>query len=194
MNIPLGAPEKPQDSLFYRTDISPEEVFQAIGRLRKEARDEIDRLIRFLDDTDDHMEREPDDEEDDREGDDVDEEPSLGFLENHPSCVDESSGGGWPYYSGKGRQHSCQANSDDCEGDEHDGREPDDDEGADGYEEDAEPSLGSPCDHHGGESQLHWGSSALHDREQDDAESGIADMDGLLEQVGSQNWQQGGMV
>lgn len=28
---------------------TPEEIFRAIGRLRTEARDEIDRLIRFLD-------------------------------------------------------------------------------------------------------------------------------------------------
>jgi hypothetical protein len=33
----------------------PEEVFQAIGRLRKDAGDEIGRLIRFLDKTDDSM-------------------------------------------------------------------------------------------------------------------------------------------
>jgi hypothetical protein len=46
-------------------------VFQAIGRLRKEARDEIDRLIRFLDETDNHMELEPD-------GGD---QPSLGWNE-----------------------------------------------------------------------------------------------------------------
>ena len=39
---------------------SPQEVFQAIGKLRKEARDEIDRLIRFLDN---HMELEDVDED-----------------------------------------------------------------------------------------------------------------------------------
>ena len=50
--------------LYIPTDISPEQVFQAIGRLRKEARDEIDRLVRFLDKTENHMEREPGDEGD----------------------------------------------------------------------------------------------------------------------------------
>jgi hypothetical protein len=30
-------------------------------------------------------------------------------------------------------------------------------------------------------------------REQDLSESGIGDLDGLLEQVGTQDWQQGGM-
>jgi hypothetical protein len=39
--------------------LRPEEILRAIGRLRKEARDEIDRLIRFLDETEDHMELEP---------------------------------------------------------------------------------------------------------------------------------------
>jgi hypothetical protein len=35
----------PQDSLYFPTDVSPEEVFQAIGRLRKDARDEIDHYV-----------------------------------------------------------------------------------------------------------------------------------------------------
>jgi len=53
MNAHTKPPAKPQDaSLYLPTDITPEKLFQAIGRLRKEARDEIDRLIRFLDDTD----------------------------------------------------------------------------------------------------------------------------------------------
>ena len=49
---------------------SPEEAFQAIGRLRKEARDEIDRLIRFLDKTDDYVSRELEDSIDDHPHDD----------------------------------------------------------------------------------------------------------------------------
>ena len=48
-------PAKPQDSLYFKTPVTPEEIFKAIGALRKEARDEIDRLIRFLDDTDRHL-------------------------------------------------------------------------------------------------------------------------------------------
>src|ERR1700694_462643 len=81
---PRGAPLSPPP------DVTPEKLFQAIGRLRKEARDEIDRLIRFLDDTDNHMEREPDDEGDDAEMEDDDpaeddglSEPSLGSLGDH---------------------------------------------------------------------------------------------------------------
>ncbi len=46
----------PQDLLYFPTPVTSEEAFQAIGQLRKEARDEIDRLIQFLDTTDNHME------------------------------------------------------------------------------------------------------------------------------------------
>jgi hypothetical protein len=57
---PTKPPESPQGTpLYLPTDVTPEELFQAIGRLRKEARDEIERLLTFLDDTDNHMELEP---------------------------------------------------------------------------------------------------------------------------------------
>ena len=59
------AAEKPQESLYLPTDITPEELFQAIGRLRKDACDEIDRLIQFLDKTDDYVSRELEDAVDD---------------------------------------------------------------------------------------------------------------------------------
>ena len=68
-----NAPESDQDPpLYFRTDVTPEEIFQAIGRLRKEARNEIDRLIGFLDKTDDYVSRELEDSNDD--------EPSLGWT------------------------------------------------------------------------------------------------------------------
>jgi hypothetical protein len=76
-----GAPRAaatPEPAIYYKTPVTPEEAFQAIGRLRKEARDEIDRLIRFLDQTDNHMEREPDGDEDEDSG---DTEPSLGSFD-----------------------------------------------------------------------------------------------------------------
>ena len=44
------------DWLDIAADASAAGYFRAIGKLRKEARDEIDRLIRFLDETDNHME------------------------------------------------------------------------------------------------------------------------------------------
>jgi hypothetical protein len=66
-----------KQEMYLPTAFSPEQIFQAIGRLRKEAIDEIDRLIRFLDDTENHMELEPCD--DDGEGEDA--EPSLGSFD-----------------------------------------------------------------------------------------------------------------
>jgi hypothetical protein len=92
------------DALYVKTDVSPEEIFQAIGRLRKEAREEVDRLIRFLDKTDDYVSRELEDACEDEgaacedegsqcedEGADSDSEPSLGSPEC-PCCSD----GWWP--------------------------------------------------------------------------------------------------
>jgi hypothetical protein len=55
---------------------------------------------------------------------------------------------------------------------------------------DAEPSLGSLGDHH--PNQERWAAGGCRDLELDPAESGIADLDGLLEQIGSQDWQHGG--
>lgn len=54
-----------------------------------------------------------------------------------------------------------------------------------------EPSLGSLDHNH---SQERWAAGGRRDLEQDHAESGIADHDGLLEQVGTQDWQQGAMA
>ncbi|MEH2561654.1 hypothetical protein [Bradyrhizobium sp. AZCC 2289] len=60
---------------------------------------------------------------------------------------------------------------------------------------DDEPSLGShelrPA---GAVSYLQSASFGEIDVEADPAESGIADLDGLLEQVGTQDWQQGAMA
>lgn len=135
MKTILGSPAESAGALYFRTDISPEQIFQAIGRLRKEARAEIDRLIRFLDETDNHMELEPEDEGDDSE------------LEDDDPAEDDGL---------------------------------------------SEPSLGSIGDHH--PNQGHWASGCRRDLELDHAESGIGDRDGLLEQIGTQDWQQGAMA
>jgi hypothetical protein len=74
-----AVPGESPGPLYIPTDVTPEQLFQAIGKLRKEARDEIDRLIRFLDDTDNHMERE--EAVDDVGCDDTEGEPSLGWTE-----------------------------------------------------------------------------------------------------------------
>jgi hypothetical protein len=139
INTSANDPEKPQESLYLPADISPEEVFQAIGRLRKEARDEIDRLIRFLDKTDDYVSRELED-----------------SIDDNP----------------------------------HD--EETDDNGEDSEEADPpEPSLGAFEGHD--DQAVAWAGNRR-DLEQDGAESGIGDQDGLDEQVPFSDWQNVGMV
>jgi hypothetical protein len=160
----IHAPKSPQDALYLPTDITPENVFQAIGRLRKEARDEIDRLIQFLDESENHMELEPEDEADDAET-----ESSLGSLDHMTDQTRWTEGA-----------------PDDAE-DEHDGGEPDE-EGEpslgsfDGLV-DQEHSWVADCVNFAGP-----------DAELDDAESGIGDQDGLDEQVPFRDWQNVGMV
>lgn len=96
MNTTHHGPEMAQHAQFLRTDVSPEEIFQAIGRLRKEARDEIDRLLRFLDKTDDFVSREVEDDDSDLE-ETADLEPSLCGVDADPRrhhgcrewCVDK---------------------------------------------------------------------------------------------------------
>ena len=88
-NTSVLAPIAGLDWLDIKADASPADIFRAIGKLRKEARDEINRLIRFLDCTENHMELEDDD---DREqvGDD---EPSLGSFDRMMDQVKAWSGG-----------------------------------------------------------------------------------------------------
>jgi hypothetical protein len=135
----LPAPEKPQESFYLPTDISPEEVFQAIGRLRREARDEIDRLIRFLDKTDSYMFRELEDAVDDGPVDT--DELEIGEGDDEPSLGSHVTPSGATSYS-----MPVSRNGDyDCEGDEHDGAEPEN-EGGEAVHEDDEPSLGWTID------------------------------------------------
>jgi hypothetical protein len=76
-NPPSTAAGSGLDGLYVPTDVAPEVLFQAIGRLRQGARDEIDRLLSFLDATDD-----PDLEDDETET-DADREPSLAAPDAH---------------------------------------------------------------------------------------------------------------
>lgn len=76
LNTSAITPIASLDWLDIAEDAKPADIFRAIGKLRKEAREEIDRLIRFLDDTENHMELEPED-----EADDSDLEPSLGSFD-----------------------------------------------------------------------------------------------------------------
>ncbi|QDM27499.1 hypothetical protein FNL56_16260 [Tardiphaga sp. vice304] len=50
-----NSPASPVQGLYYPTPVTPEDAFKAIGRLRRAARDEIDRLLAFLDQTDPYM-------------------------------------------------------------------------------------------------------------------------------------------
>ena len=127
-------PPAQETGLYYPTDVEPETLFQAIGRLRKQARDEIERLLTFLDAIED-PELEDDDAEDGLDAEDgADNEPSLAALENHPSMMSWAGVGG--------QEHWAAGGFNDAEGDEHDGRELDsEDEGA-GAEAELEPSLG----------------------------------------------------
>jgi hypothetical protein len=168
------------EGLYLPTDVTAEQIFQAIGRLRKEARDEIDRLVRFLDETENHMELEPEDEADDSDHEDgADDEDSLGSLERHAS----SYGPDGPNPTGS-QTNWAGGRGDDLE-DEHDGAEP---------PEDAEPSLGAFEGHE--HQNVAWaGKTFVVDAELDRAEeSGIGDLDGLHEQTPPLDWLDRGMV
>ncbi|WP_407122823.1 hypothetical protein [Bradyrhizobium sp. STM 3561] len=124
-------------------------AISTLQRLRREARDEISRLIQFLDQSDPYVMTEL---EDDDEREPEEREPSLGSVDRGPDQTRWSAG-------------SC----DDAECDDSD----------------LEPSLGSLDHNH---SQERWASGNRSDLEEDPTESGIADWEGLLEQVGMRDW------
>ncbi|MHC2247851.1 hypothetical protein [Bradyrhizobium elkanii] len=178
MKTTLGSPAESAGELYFKTDVSPEQIFQAIGRLRKDARNEIDRLIRFLDDTDDHMEREPDDDE-----------PSLGFQEAFPGRGAPHGGSGddrEPDLGSFDRMVNQERSNHQRLGEERVEIDAELDQA------DQEPSLGSIERHPSSlgwqdgsnptGDQTHWAGSDTRDLE-DEVVSGIADLDGLLEQV-----------
>jgi hypothetical protein len=82
--INTSVPDQPLPTLgglYLPTDVIPEQLFRAIGWLRKEARDEIYRLVRFLDETDDYVSRELEDDDSCLHEDGGDPEPSLGSFD-----------------------------------------------------------------------------------------------------------------
>jgi hypothetical protein len=162
--------ERPADSagdLYRRTDISPEQFFQTLGRVRRSVRDEIERLIEWLDTT---IDCDQDAAVDDQGCDeDSDREPSLGSFDNMSNqikawqarfvaadvdceldhCDDEPSlgscGGPGPMPCGMGGQdYWARGNTDEREGDGcADDREGDElEHGGDGAYENDEPSFG----------------------------------------------------
>ncbi|QIG92272.1 hypothetical protein [Bradyrhizobium sp. 6(2017)] len=166
-------------ALYFKTDVSPEDLFVAIGRLRREAREEVDRLLQFLDRTDDYISRELED--------DGDAEPSLGLQEAFPG---QGRGGGGddrePDLGSFDRMTDQRlSNRQNHLGEER--LEVD----AEHDLADHEPSLGG-LDHY--QSQELWAAGGRRDLERDPAESGIGDHDGLHEQAGTNDWQMGGMA
>ncbi|WP_128089473.1 hypothetical protein [Bradyrhizobium viridifuturi] len=141
-------------ALYLPTGVSPEELFQAMGRLRKEAQDEIDRLLAFLDQLDGDPDLEPNGDDEPELGSvggrrqldqstwaaGQDGEPSLGSIECHPAAPE---GDYWPdrRRDGDGSQVAWSDSVTHDSEDEHDGREPDVDDELSGDEN--EPSLGS---------------------------------------------------
>jgi hypothetical protein len=88
----LHTPESLQDALYRRTDISPETFFQALGRVRKAARDEIERLIAWLDST---IDVDEDSAADDEPCDDRELEPSLGSFDRMSDQIKAWQGGNY---------------------------------------------------------------------------------------------------
>jgi hypothetical protein len=139
---------QPAGDLYIPTDISPEQFFRALGRLRKEAMDEIDRLLTFLDalgdcDEDSAIDDDPCDG-------DPDAEPALGWT-------DMESRWGKPVVRPDGEDEPvlgsvvatdqttwASGNQDDREGDGcADDREGDEEQhGGEALRENDEPSLG----------------------------------------------------
>ena len=136
---------------------------QSLYRMRRKARDEISRLIEFLDQSDEYVMTELEDDDEREEG--GDSEPSIGSFDRMTN--QEKS---WK------RRGNVTAEVD---------TEADD--------SDDEPSLGASEHYHPGTQSL-WAFSGSDDREDDagdnpehdEAESGIADEDGLREQRGHQ--------
>ncbi|MDB5657331.1 MAG: hypothetical protein JWQ94_4944 [Tardiphaga sp.] len=95
INHHAGSPGTLQEAIYLPTDISPETLFQAIGRLRQEAQDEIERLRSFLNETDGDADLEPSlaghsSGMDDREGHDDDTE--LRGRYRYARCATASAG------------------------------------------------------------------------------------------------------
>ena len=136
--------------LYRRTDISPEDFFQALGRVRRTVRDEIERLIDWLDSTiDTDVDSAVDDDPCDG---DPDREPSLGSFDRMSDQIKA-----WSATTGYGSSHDVDCELDRC---------------------DAEPALAAPEAHptvYGpagphrdrSGSQERWASGAGDDREGD---------------------------
>ncbi len=147
---PFPAPQEATEASYVRTDISPDALFKAVGKLRREAADEIERLIAFLDEIGPAADLEPSGDELDA---DADSEPSMAAPEQHPdgvwwrrrAGVFRDRDGSQAQWGGRGNldDREGDAGFDDREGDElqHGGESEREDHELSGDE--TEPSLGS---------------------------------------------------
>lgn len=188
----LGAVDEEEPNLYLPTDLTPEELFQALGRLRSEAEEAVERLIALIDALDGDIDAEPTgDEEPDlgsvssQRGSDqrhwaqgVDGEPLHASNEYHPAPaldwwsdrqlrIPEGSQEGWATGNDDDREG---APCDDDREQDHDGREPDVED---------EPSLGWTSVEAG--LGRYGGAFGQNDLEID-TDTGIGDRDGLMEQ------------
>jgi hypothetical protein len=157
MKTPKKKPGSPLDAIYRRTDLNPEQMFQALQRLRLQAMEQIEYLIDLCNEMDGDVDLEPEpaesnlagfqncsEQQDDGEADDADDEPSLGSIEDHPNgCVTRRR---------RSQEQWATGGTLDLE-EQHDGREP------------SEEDEGGQCDDEGAE-----------------PDSGIGDFDGLMEQ------------
>jgi hypothetical protein len=153
---PTNTSAEGAEPLYRRTDISPEEFFQTLGRVRRAARDEIERLIDWLDSTIDVDQDTAVDDGPCDGGDD--DEPSLGSFDRMSDQVKAWASRGWggidmeldradsepslasPEIRTGSQERWAAGGADDREGDPgHDDREPDVDAEP---SEDNEPALG----------------------------------------------------
>ncbi len=115
-------------ALYRRTDISPEDFFQSLGRVRRAARDEIERLIEWLDST---IDVDEDAAVDDVGCDgDTDAEPSLGSFDRMSNQIKA-----WSTTTGYGSSYDVDCELDRCDDEESDAAE-------DGGDHEAETDTG----------------------------------------------------
>lgn len=169
---------------------------KSLAKMRKEASDEIQRLLDFLDASDPYVMTELEQNDDDLPQLEGDEEHSLGSLD--PINQDRWAHAGCPLEG--------DLELDDC-----------DDEPSLGAPEDHPNGFRDASDLSYGRSQERWARGGFDDREADDSDaepslcgvevgpgddhdreddndSGIGDRDGQLEQIGSLDWTAGGMI
>ncbi|MDB5617460.1 hypothetical protein [Tardiphaga sp.] len=127
MKTPKKKPGSPLDAIYRRTDLSPEQIFQALSRLRHEAQVQIEFLIDLVNELDGDTDLEPEPVESNLAGfenccEQADEAEVYDFDDEDNHDDEWSLGSINPTISGSQRTWAS-GESADLE-DEHDGREP----------------------------------------------------------------------